>query len=53
MNWVRVYDMPFHVCLFILSSPFLLVFGNDRVTCYTGPNNITGDGVDPYSRSGA
>jgi len=34
MIWVRVYDMPFHVCLIILSSPFLLVFDDDHVTCY-------------------
>jgi len=38
--------MPFHVCLIILSSPFLCVFGDDRVTYYTGANNISSGAND-------
>jgi len=30
----------------MMSSPFLFLFGNDRVTCHTGPNDNTGDAVD-------
>jgi len=29
-----------------MSSPFLFVFGVDRVTCHTGANDIPGDVVD-------
>jgi len=30
------------ICLYI-SSPYLLVFGYDRVTRYTGVDNVAGD----------
>jgi len=46
MIWVRVYDMPFHVCLIILNSPFLCVFGDDHVTCYTWTNDVSGGASD-------
>jgi len=29
-----------------MSSPFLFVFGDDRVTCYTGEDDIPGEVVD-------
>jgi len=29
-----------------MSSPFLFVFGDDRVIRYTGPYDITGDAGD-------
>jgi len=29
-----------------MSSPFLFVFGDDRVTCHTGADDISGDVVD-------
>jgi len=35
--------MPFHVYLIILSSPFLYVFGDDCVTCYTEVDDVSGD----------
>ena len=41
------------VCLIILSSPYLLVFGDDRVTCYTRADDVVGDTSDTYGRSGA
>ena len=28
-----------------LSSPYLIVFGDDCVTCYTGANDVSGGGV--------
>jgi len=30
----------------LLCSPFLFVLGDDRVTCYTWADDITGDVVD-------
>jgi len=35
--------MCFH---FILSSPYLCVYGDDHVTCYMGPNVVIGEHVD-------
>jgi len=32
--------------LIILSSPYLLVFGDDRVTCYTGADDVSGGASD-------
>jgi len=32
--------------LIIMSSPFLFVFGDDRVTCHTEADDILGDDVD-------
>jgi len=29
-----------------INSPFLFVFGNDRVTCHAGADDIPGDAVD-------
>jgi len=34
--------MPFHVFLIILNSPFLLVFGDDRVVCHIEAYIISG-----------
>jgi len=39
------YSIDLYVILFI-SSPFLFVFGIDRVTCYTGADDITRDVVE-------
>jgi len=30
-----------------MSSPFLFVFSDDRVTCHTGADDIPSDVVDP------
>jgi len=35
------------VLYFILSSPYLCVFGDDHVTCYMGANVDAGEQVDP------
>ena len=40
------YDMIYYACLFSLSSPFLFVFDDDRVTYHTGAHDIVGDVVD-------
>jgi len=32
--------------LIIMISPFLFVFGDDRMTCHTRADDILGDGVD-------
>jgi len=34
------------MCLFIMSSPFLFVFGDDRVTCHVWADDIPGEAVD-------
>jgi len=34
------------MCQFIMSLPFLFVFGDDRVTCHVGADDIPGDAVD-------
>jgi len=36
----------FIYCFYFLSSPFLFVYGDDRVTCYTGADVDTGDVED-------
>jgi len=36
-----------------MSSPFLFVFGDDRVTCHTGVDDITGDVADAYRWRGS
>jgi len=33
----------FYACFILLSSPFLFVFGDDRVTCHTGAYVIPSD----------
>jgi len=33
-----------------MSSPFLFVFGDDRVTCHAGADDIPGDVVYAYRR---
>jgi len=35
-----------------MSSPFLFVFGDDRVTYHTGADDIPGDVVDAYRQRG-
>jgi len=40
---VKVYDIIFYACLISLSSPFLFVFDDDRVTCHTGAYIVSGD----------
>jgi len=43
---VRIYIITY-ACLFLLSSSFLFVFDDDRVTCHTGVDGILGkDGDD-------
>jgi len=32
--------------VFTLSSPFLLMFSNNRVTCHTRVDDVVGDAVD-------
>jgi len=35
------------ICYFyFISSPFLFVIGDDRVTCYIGTDDDTGDAAD-------
>jgi len=34
------------IMFYSLSSLFMCVFGDDRVTCYTGADHIVGDVVD-------
>jgi len=44
-----VYDLSciFYICYFyFLSSPFLFVYGDDRVIRYTGADVDTGDAED-------
>jgi len=36
------------MCYFIMSSPFLFVFSDDRVIRYTGADDIIGDAGDAY-----
>jgi len=38
--------MFYYACLFSLRSPFLLMFGDDRVTCYTRADDVAGNVVD-------
>jgi len=47
IDWVRVNSYYFIDCIiFFLSSPFLFVFGDDRVTCHTGVEVNPGENVD-------
>jgi len=39
------------ICLYI-SSPYLLVFGDDRVIHYTGADDVVGDSSEAYIRVG-
>jgi len=36
--------------LFILSSPFLFMFGDDRAIRYARANDVTGDAGDAWRR---
>jgi len=45
-TWVRVYDIILYASLIILSSPYLFVFDDDHVTCYTRAIDIAGDDID-------
>ena len=38
-----LYSMIIYVNSIFISSPFLFVFGDDRVICYTGANDDIGD----------
>jgi len=31
------------VCVCVHSSPYLFVCGDDRITCYPGADNLTGE----------
>jgi len=42
---VRVYHTIYYAGLISLSSPFLFMFGDDRVTCHTGVDDIASDVV--------
>jgi len=46
MLWMRVYDTIYYAYLLLLSSPFLFVFGNNRVTLHMRVDDIVGDVVD-------
>jgi len=44
-----MYDLSsviIYVIFIFISSPFLFVYGDDRVICYTGANVDTGDVED-------
>jgi len=40
--WVNLYIINLHVYI-VMSSPFLFVFGGDRVTCHTWGDEVLSD----------
>jgi len=48
--WVSVFII-LCVCSIILTSPYLLVFGDDHVTCYKGENDVLGEPSDAQSQN--
>jgi len=47
IDWVRVNSQYlFITSFFFLSSPFMFVFGDDRVTCHMGANVNPSEDVD-------
>jgi len=38
-----VYIFELYIQFDIVSSPYLLVFGDDRVMCYTGADDVASD----------
>ena len=41
MNWLGVYFI--YIYVYVHSSPYLCVYGDDRVICYPGADDVTGE----------
>jgi len=46
--WVgkHIYFIYICLCFIVHSSPYLCVYGDDRITCYPGANDVTGEPGD-------
>jgi len=43
LGWV---SYLFFIYVYMHSSPYLCVYGDDRITCYSGANDLTGEPGD-------